>query len=300
MALALQAEEPEPAPVAGAVAADHGVRRTGARHGRGRDAEAEGRARVPAEDEDADAEERGGHHLPRAALLAREERRCHPARERHPGDVIPHGAALVGRVAARRRQRRGDAGARPEGADVVGRPVAVGAALAVAGDARVDEARVAGAQPRVVETERLEDLRPHVGHEHVRAVDELARDAPAVLGAEVERDAPLAAVVELEGRVGGQLGARHGEIEAAERIPVGRLDLHHLRAPVGEHAARRGAGDPEPELDHPHACHRSGHQLASARRASTSATCLGAAADSTSRPPSVTSTSSSMRMPTPR
>src|SRR5439155_11567669 len=145
VALALQAEEPEPAPIAGAVAADHGVRRAGARHGRGRDAEAEGRARVPAEDEDADAEERGGYHLPCAALLARQERRCHTARERHPRDVVADGPALIRRVTARRRQCRGDAGARPESADVIGGAVAVRAVLAVAGDARVDEARVAGA-----------------------------------------------------------------------------------------------------------------------------------------------------------
>src|SRR5439155_6248544 len=136
VALALQAEEPEPAPIAGAVAADHGVRGGGARHGCGRDAEAEGRARVPAEDEDADAEERGGHHLPRAALLAREERRGHAAGERHPGDMVSQGAALIRRVAAPRRPRGGGARARTEGADVVGGGGGGGGALAVAGGAR--------------------------------------------------------------------------------------------------------------------------------------------------------------------
>src|SRR5262245_33265814 len=57
VALALEAEEPEPAAVARTVAVDNGVRRRRARERGRRDAEAERRARVPAEDEDADAQE---------------------------------------------------------------------------------------------------------------------------------------------------------------------------------------------------------------------------------------------------
>ena len=93
-----------------------------------------------------------------------------------------------------------------------------------------------------------------------------------------------------------------GEEEAAERVAVARLDLHDLRAPVGEHAAGRGPGHPDAELHHPDpdhgACH--GAHRAAARSASISAGSFGAAAERTSCPPSVTRTSSSMRMPMPR
>src|SRR5256884_960767 len=118
----------------GAPASSHVVPYATLHRSRAKSAEAEGCARVPAEDEDADAEERGGDHLARAVLLAREERRGHAAGERHPGDMVAQGAALVGRVAARRHQRCGDAGTRPEGADRVGGPVALPAPLALAGD----------------------------------------------------------------------------------------------------------------------------------------------------------------------
>src|SRR5579885_575421 len=137
--LPLQAQEEEPAAVARAVGADHGVRRRRARDRRRLEPEPQRRVRVPAEHEDADAQQRGGDELAAAGALAGEERRGDRAGERHARGVIAHGAALIRRLAAGGGERGRDPRARPERADVVGGPVAVRARLAVAGHPAVDE-----------------------------------------------------------------------------------------------------------------------------------------------------------------
>ena len=305
MAIALQAEEPEPAAVAGPVAADHRVRHGGAGHRRRGDAEAERRAQVPADDEHADPVERRRHDLPATRPLAREQRGGDGAGARDAGDVVAHRPALEGWIGGRRRQGRRNPRARPEGADVVSRPVALRPLGAVAGDAGVDEPRVALGEALGVEAEAREHDGAQVGDEHVGTIDEAERDVASRFLREVERDAPLAAVVELEGRIGRHLEAGGAEEEPAERVAVGRLDLDHVGAPVGQDAGRRRARHPEGELDDPDALHGACHERspqakAAARSASTSATCFGAAAERTSAPVSVTRTSSSMRMPMPR
>src|SRR5579875_1473748 len=127
--LPLQAQEEEPAAVARAVGADHGVRRRRARDRRRLEPEPQRRVRVPAEHEDADAQQRGGDELAAAGALAGEERRGDRAGERHARGVIAHGAALIRRLAAGGGERGRDPRARPERADVVGGPVAVRARL---------------------------------------------------------------------------------------------------------------------------------------------------------------------------
>src|SRR6185295_1421966 len=172
--------------------------------------------------------------------------------------------------------------------------------VAVAGDGGVDEARVLGREPIVVELETPQHLGADVGDERVGTCDQLARDAPTFDRRQIEGDASLAAVVELEGRIHRRLLADRADEQAAEGITVGRLDLDDLGAPVGEHPARGRTGHPEAELDHAYPVHRARHRHPAARSASISSTCFGAAALSTSCPPAVTRTSSSMRMPMPR
>ena len=218
----------------------------GARHRRGLEAEAERGVGVPAEDVDADAQERRRDELTATRALAREERGGDAAGERHARRVIAHRAALERRLAAGRRERRGDARARPERADVVRRPIGVGAALAVAGDAA--RRRGAGCAPpgaRQSSSRRASAAtRMLVTKTSARSTSSCAmRLASAVR--EVQHDAPLAAVVELEGRVRGQLGPGGRDVQAAERIAVRRLDLDHLGAPVGEHGAGGRSGDPQ-------------------------------------------------------
>ena len=130
---------------------------------------------------------------------------------------------------------------------------ASGPVLAVAGDVAVDEPRVLGRERRVVEPEPRERVAPVVGDEDVRAEHERARRlARGGLG-EVERDRALAAVVEVEARAGRQLDPRERAVELPHRVAARRLDLHHVRAPVGHEPRRRRSRDPEPHLHHAHA-----------------------------------------------
>ena len=61
---------------------------------------------------------------------------------------------------------------------------------------------------------------------------------------EVEDDAALPPVVQLEGRVA--IG-RPGPVGVA----VGRFDLHDVRPPVGHDGRRRGPDDEPAQVDHP-------------------------------------------------
>ena len=100
----------------------------------------------------------------------------------------------------------------------------------------------------VVDPESLKDALPEVDREHVETgQDALDQLAPG-LGLEVDEDAALAAVDGLEALA--LVGDDRAEV--AVRVAAGRpLDLDHLRAEVGEHAAGERSGDELGEFQHP-------------------------------------------------
>jgi hypothetical protein len=129
---------------------------------------------------------------------------------------------------------------------------ALGAARAVLPESRdraVDERGLAGAEPVPAEAEPLHRAGPaildeHVGLEHQRA-GEVARGR--VL--EVEHDRALAAVDRCE-----VLAEAFGDRRPLpHRVAVGRLDLRHVGAEVGEQHAAKGARRHVAELDDAHA-----------------------------------------------
>ncbi len=108
------------------------------------------------------------------------------------------------------------------------------------------------------EPDALEGGRAQVGQEDVGPCHQLMRQVQATFAREVECDGALAPVVQLEHRIGRQVTTEDVE-EGPTRVSLGGLDLHHVRAPVGQDAAGAGAGDPDPEFDHPHAVQRPAH-----------------------------------------
>ena len=81
--------------------------------------------------------------------------------------MVAHSAALKRRLGAVWSQRRHDPRARPEGADVVGGAIAVGAVLAEAGNAGIDQPWIACCEIFVVESGTLERRYSRIGHEDV-------------------------------------------------------------------------------------------------------------------------------------
>ena len=245
--VALEADDPEVPPAAGLVVVD---RRAGHRL-----AGADGRVAAPAEDGveveahrvHALAVQRRRHELALTRALPVEQRGADAAGERRARVVVAHPAALERQLAARRGEQVGDAGARPERGDVERRLVGIRSFAAETGDVAVHEPRVAGQQRHVVEAEAGQRRAAHVRDEHVGGIEQVERGGLAVVRPEVEHDAALAAVVELEDRVVRQVVAEH-LAELARRVALRRLDLDDVGAPVGEHAARRRAGDPHAEL----------------------------------------------------
>jgi hypothetical protein len=174
--------------------------------------------------------------------------------------VVAHATPLIREHTGVGRQGGGDTGTRPERADVVGRPVPLGAVQAEPAHAGVHETGVAGGHAGVVEPGSLEGVEAQVGDEHVGPGDQVLEHLAAALGAVVEADGPLAPIVELERRVhlvaeGRREVGRH----PAERIARQRLDLHDVGAPVGQDAGAARPGDPEAELDDLDPLHRSCH-----------------------------------------
>ena len=111
------------------------------------------------------------------------------------------------------------------------------AVLPVAGDRAVDELRVAGAHRGVAEAEPIEHTRPEVLEHDVGGGRETGDDVAAAVEAQVDGDASLPAVL---------LGEVHREpadprLRRAGEVTLGRLDLDHVGAEVGQRLAARRA-----------------------------------------------------------
>ena len=139
--------------------------------------------------------------------------------------------------------------------------IRVGTLQAVARDDGVDEAGVAFVDLVGAEPDPLEGGRAQVGQEDVGLRHQLMRQVQAAFGREVEGDGALAPVIQLEHRIGRQVTTEDVE-EGPTRVSLGRLDLDHVRTPVGQDAGGPGTGDPDPEFDHLHALQGSTHGAA--------------------------------------
>ena len=169
--------------------------------------------------------------------------------------MVAHPSALERKLTPRGCQRRRQARAGPVGRDVVGGAVGLVALEPVAGDDGVDQAPVARPQGLGVEAGPPECGHTDVGEEDVGRIHQFECEGAALVGTEVDDDAPLGPVVELEHGVGREVAPEHA-LERPRRVPEGRLDLDDVRAPVRQDPTGGGAGDPHAELDHADARHR--------------------------------------------
>ena len=106
-----------------------------------------------------------------------------------------------------------------------------------------DQARIDGAQPRIVEAQSREGARRHVLDEHVRLLDQPREQRLALLALEIAGDAALVEV-EVDEIVGVGVGAV-AEAPAARLAAVGLLHLDDVGAEPGQ---RLGAGGARLEL----------------------------------------------------
>ena len=125
---------------------------------------------------------------------------------------------------------------------VEARPVAIGAILAEARNAAIDETRVERPQRFVVDTEPELHIRAVIFDHHIRGLDQPVEDRAAVRLLEVERQAALVAVQILEIRAVAV--ARH--IVALAR----HLDLDDVSAPVGQMPCAGGPGAGARQIEH--------------------------------------------------
>jgi hypothetical protein len=104
-------------------------------------------------------------------------------------------------------------------------------------------------------------LLDQVGEEDVRARSEPAHQRGPARLVERDGDRALAAVVEREGVVRGELVrvAHRAQQELAEDVAAGRLDLDHVDAEVGEQGARGGRGEPVGDFEDADPGERCGH-----------------------------------------
>ncbi len=112
---------------------------------------------------------------------------------------------------------------------VVGGPRAVGPGRPEAGDRAVDQAGIGGRQHIVREAQPLHDPGAIVLEQDVGAFEQRQQHRTTGIGAQIERDAALAAVI------GDEVRTVIAAAEAAERVAGGRLDFDDLGAEIGEH-----------------------------------------------------------------
>jgi hypothetical protein len=117
----------------------------------------------------------------------------------------------------------------------------VRAGLAEARDAGQDDPRIDRAQRLVAQAQALLDRGAEVLDHHVAALDELAQHAHAFGGLEVDAQAALVAVQVL--LVGAAAWPERG-------LAVGRVDAHHVGAPVGQQAHRDRSRARDGEVEH--------------------------------------------------
>ena len=160
-----------------------------------------------------------------------------------------HARHLVGdrhRQIARRgivgdaRQQRGDAAARLDHI-VIGRQRRVRTRLSETGAMDIDDVGLDRANRLIIEAEPRHPVEPDIVDEHVARFDELADRGAALVAAHVPVDRPLAAI---DRQVEYAHAARLGmAADRARPVALGRFDLDHIGAHVGEDLRRIGAED---------------------------------------------------------
>ncbi|MNE29744.1 hypothetical protein D3C80_1232350 [compost metagenome] len=122
------------------------------------------------------------------------------------------------------------------------------AVLAKAADRAIDQARVDRRQLGIAHPQALGDARAEAFDQHIGGRNQLVHDAQVLWRTQVQRQRTLAAVGHQEHS--GKLLAGH----AASRVTaLGRLDLDHFGAQVGEVLRAQGAGQQLGQVQHAYA-----------------------------------------------
>ena len=124
--------------------------------------------------------------------------------------------------------------------------------VAEAGDRGVDQVGAERRQRLVVDPELARRLRAVVDHHHVEARQQAVDQRAPLRPGEIDDQAALAAVERLEVLP----SVRDDRAGVAPRLPLRRLDLHDVRAEVGEVEPGGGARDDLRELEHADAVQR--------------------------------------------
>jgi len=190
--------------------------------------------------------EAGPDRIAAAGASSPHQRRAHPERGVETGDEV------ADRRAGTQRRAIGLAGDAHEATHCLGdeierRTVAIGPAVAEAGDVTADEVGVQRLDPRLVKAHPGEDPRTGILDQHIAAGDQLGQCLAALFVPQVERQRAFVAV-------------EPGEIPAepvadqtlpAHRVAVaGRFDLDHLGAHVAEQHGAERPGEDAGQIDH--------------------------------------------------
>ena len=120
----------------------------------------------------------------------------------------------------------------------IARFVRVGAVLAVAGNARVDQARITLLEAFRAQAPVFQGAGAEVFDQHVAVVDQPRRQLAAGVALQVQRHRALVAAQAAPPERGA--GVVQGA-PAANRVAAGRLHLDHLGAEIGQQGAGEGA-----------------------------------------------------------
>ncbi|GLE54035.1 hypothetical protein ATCCBAA256_35970 [Mycobacterium montefiorense] len=186
-----------------------------------------------------------------------EQRRAHAAGQRGPTlQVAEPGALDCGCIGTERREGVGNAAPGQVGSGIEAAAIAIRAADPQAGAARNDDLRIEGANVVDGQPGPFQCAGQPVGQEDIRSRQQAAEQLAARLGLDVDRDAALAAVTQLEDEVGVRAGRCAGEPadhQGSPRVAEGdTLHFDDVRAPVRKGRAGRRHIGPRCQFDNPH------------------------------------------------
>ncbi len=193
--------------------------------------------------------------LPLAGTLALHERRQHHMDRIEPDDVVGHGQRRVARLGpAGLAQRCGNRG-ETLNQIVIGGPARIGAALAVADEAEMDQPGIGGADVLGSEPQPPHGGGAHIADEHVGACAKAQQHVAAARRLDVDHDAALVAI-------GLQIHWPHARIPHRAAVPhdvaLGRLDLDDVGAVIRHDLRRIRAHEDRRHVDDADAGERSG------------------------------------------
>ena len=198
------------------------------------------------------------HRLAYTRLVARNHRRQDGIGRHQAHRAVGKGQGHITRLAATGAAHQAGYSRCTLNQVVVSRLSCIRPLLAVAIQACINDARIDGLEPLVIDAQALHGLRPDVVDHHIGRLHQLEKSIQALRLFEVQHQTAFVAVDVQKNRAHARV--THGT-NAAHRIPGRRLDLDHVRPHVGHELRGKGPHQHTGQIQYTQSIQRTRHAV---------------------------------------